>query len=1454
MTALPRSAFSFRLLLAALAVAFVLGTPVYSQFTPAEPPPMAPAEFAPDYVDQTWKWSIRTDTIPGYLYSVEESADLVNWTLVPNSYFYGNGTQLKSYLCDGPPPPSEAAPTNGNGTGTGGWSWQVHHFSLTLRMQEGGASSSYFLQRESADPESPNAWQTNLTETLPAQVVGTRNFSMLEWSDPTTHLLYWVDVHVIIGTDAPPTADPAHPPLEADLGIYEHIKPQLLARLLTPDDPNAPSNTPSNSKFARVRRTDIDSNGNGIQDWYEIENFATGSQFAPPGSPLYVVSELDADGDGFTNAEEAAANTDPNDATKHPPGFTRLVVLRKSSEFFSDATTLATLTDYIGWPELKNYQESPSGLIPSSNIERQNLAVASQPQTLGAHVVALREFPGTPTPSSYLRTPFGPVTTRSTFQHTPMPPDRLPRQQASVENVAVWLEHKPIGTEPVTATFLLVPRTRTGEPGAPLTGPWTTGPIQTVTLTIPGKQSGEPGHTLSETKQVLVPEFPAATTEAYSLEAEVGILPMEYITKGLTNDSFKLSPTLLIHGEQPQVKLDPVSNASVSVDGLTATLHLSGDVTDTVMGTTPQGGGADILKVTAFVNDSPSDADASLIRIPQAPTFWTPFGEKAHFSGLTVQIPATGIQRVRVETTQNAAGLRGSAEVEIRFSQTWSPPTITSAVTAVYDLIFPSALTITDAETIEIATEGGDPFASLLETGPNTKIFQQQSTGLTLWLNGAYAPTAQIDNLACTLYVPGGLFTSGDSTGGIQVTCQETGPQTLRFRHASTMATDTAGGIPSDTLESVTLVDSGPPSTAYPIAFRIAPLASGLELQLFGNDFPIKILAGQSGNAFATTQDDKPLIGFLVRNVDEVAESESLEFVYYDHASGALQRIARSSSATEETWKLKTGTTELMTDQKLPLKRVSMLNADGSAGEGFVPVEIDTLIAVAGGDTYVEIQEDSQFVYEFSGVKPGEVLRVASQDQPADRFDLVVPGATPKLTPHTRKADLTVHAPGIYRTQQKVVVYTTGPDGPQTLTDAQWQALKGLGYLAVHNGSPVVRCAADIDQFLADEGITDLHPPSDIAFGDGDDLSEKAAAFRHKGFTDHHAMNVYHNTEKGKKWREMLKSMFGTDFDPDEFTIPVQAKVHSKTQHLATQVWDDLIDGPGGSGGISALFNADGKVLPGVTSEQMADLRYRTWTAMDDSINAMSGTKLKVDRGRMRIWPTVLNNRDGLPHPLREKFLQGGWRMGSSASRYMELDDIVKAGVIKDAGKLARLKAMRKTLTKSVFKGGMKAVAVSLACSILKGYAAAEMAYGSLVNGWQETLAQKLNDELGLEDIDLARQIVSAAFTTDLIPGGTRVIQHQLPNGNLIVEGDPTFRCYWGNTDTINAIDHYIVTEMKKFPEGTFKMALVRTTPPHDHKIIDQEPPWFIRGWYPHVGAKVSHYWEAVSKAERNTQ
>lgn len=921
------------------------------------------------------------------------------------------------------------------------------------------------------------------------------------------------------------------------------------------------------------------------------------------------------------------------------------------------------------------------------------------------------------------------------------------------------------------------------------------------------------------------------------------LLPAEFATRGKNDSVTKTAATILAHGEQPIVSIDPVTTADVTVSGSVATIQLSGSITDSIMGTVPPGQGADILKVNGLVNDSLTEAEAPLTRETGHTSLFAPYGKKATFTGLSIEFPAEGVQRIRVETAPNAAGLTGYKEIEVVFSKTWPAPVTVGSATSVYDLIFPSSITPGNAETIQVALEAGEPFADLLETEPDSQVFRHEESGVTLWLNAPFAPTSEADALRCTLYVPGGSPTRGSSVGEVTVTCLETGGQTLRFRHTTVLAPMAVGGVPVDALQSVTVLNHGPDSTAFPITFRSAGVGEEPTLNLFGADFQLEAVPGQN-QFFATTGGGKPLLGFLVRKEDTTAETESLEFIYYDHTASSLKRVARSNSTTEEEWDLVLGPAGLPEKPKIPLKRISMLNADGSAGEGFVPVEIDALISILEGDTYVEILEDSQYLYEFSGVKQGEVMRVASQDFPEDRFDLIVPGEEPKLIPHSRNAELTAVSPGVYRTAQKVVVYSSGPEGPQTLTDAQWDTLKTMGFLAVHNGSPVVRCAADIDQLLLDEGITDIHPPSDLVFGDGAIAPTKSSAYRHKGYTDHHVMNVYHkNPAKQKKWFGMLKTMFGENFHPDEFTIPVHDRLHKKAQHLATQVWDDFFDG------IDAFFDGDGKPLPGVTSDQIADMRYRTWTAVDDSINAMSGTKLKVDRGRMRIWPAVLDKAN---HPLRNQFLDGGWRMGSSAGRYLEVDTIVTKGV-KDASKLGRLKSMRKTLTKSVFKGGAKAVVMAIACSVLKGYAIAEMAYGTLNNGWVETLAQKLNADLDLEDIDLARQIVSEAFTTDIIPGGTRVVQHKLPNGNIVAHGDLTFRVYGSATGSITAVDDFIVTEMKIFPEGTFKVAIVSLTPPFNSIVID-DPPWFIRGWYPHVGGKSADYFEAVSKAERNTQ
>ena len=57
-----------------------------------------------------------------------------------------------------------------------------------------------------------------------------------------------------------------------------------------------------------VRGAMVDQNYNGLSDVWETVFRATGLD-----------PNADTDGDGFTNAQEAAAGTDPRDPTSHPP-------------------------------------------------------------------------------------------------------------------------------------------------------------------------------------------------------------------------------------------------------------------------------------------------------------------------------------------------------------------------------------------------------------------------------------------------------------------------------------------------------------------------------------------------------------------------------------------------------------------------------------------------------------------------------------------------------------------------------------------------------------------------------------------------------------------------------------------------------------------------------------------------------------------------------------------------------------------------------------------------------------------------------------------------------------------------------------------------------------------------------------------------------------------------------
>lgn len=310
------------------------------------PPPTA--DFQAALVNGTGKWSLVFDTLPGYGYTVEESQDLENWTPAGNGMFYGNGSQQKCYICDGPMPPSES-------TGNGGVNppatptWSLRDLQFVLQLQSDNGSPSYRLKRNAYTPiggtAELDAWDAIVTEALPSQNEGSRMFSLLEWNDVTTHTMYWVSVTTQTSFDPiDPDTYPTTPEQAGDMQVFQAIKAQLIARLAAPDVVVGP-HVPTPHKFARLKRTELDVNQNLLWDWWEL-----GNGFAPfslPGQAGYGDPNGDADQDGLTNQQEQAGGTlaqdpdtdkdgfldgedsDAKDPTIHPPATTYLIMAHR---------------------------------------------------------------------------------------------------------------------------------------------------------------------------------------------------------------------------------------------------------------------------------------------------------------------------------------------------------------------------------------------------------------------------------------------------------------------------------------------------------------------------------------------------------------------------------------------------------------------------------------------------------------------------------------------------------------------------------------------------------------------------------------------------------------------------------------------------------------------------------------------------------------------------------------------------------------------------------------------------------------------------------------------------------------------------------------------------------------------------------------------------------------------
>ncbi len=299
-------------------------------------PVLPPLDYKPELVGETGKWYINAPTIPGWHYSLEQY-DITDglWKQFPDGkgQYYGNNLPIKFFVTDGPMPP-EGGFTGPPPVGTP--TWQLRWLTFNIQMQKDGLSTAFRISRDlttypaSPDPITADAWDAVLTDTLPAMAAGTRTFMFQGWDDPVNKIMWQTDVYVTI-TDGPPPGDSIptttenSPEETAEREVFQKIEAQLIGAMTTPYVPSPP--VPAGPKsLIRLRRTAIDSNGNGIPNWWEMQhNFEdlaafNAAQSNPDSDGLSTADEFfygtdpredDTDGDGLDDGEEIAEGKDP---------------------------------------------------------------------------------------------------------------------------------------------------------------------------------------------------------------------------------------------------------------------------------------------------------------------------------------------------------------------------------------------------------------------------------------------------------------------------------------------------------------------------------------------------------------------------------------------------------------------------------------------------------------------------------------------------------------------------------------------------------------------------------------------------------------------------------------------------------------------------------------------------------------------------------------------------------------------------------------------------------------------------------------------------------------------------------------------------------------------------------------------------------------------------------------
>ncbi len=345
--------FRFRLI-QVLLLALGFGSP---NALPAQPP--TSPFIAQCELDQDRCHWLVFPTKVGWHYAVEESPDLESFAVATGGNYYGDGTPKRFFLYQDPPP------TEGSATPNPPRPAKLVHITLVISNTPGVDRA---IAVREATEDSPG-WSWELAQAFPQRGMGC--FYTKEFPDARWHL--WVFAQTKEDAQLPtvPPNQPWGPVSLAEKAAFLESLDQVRGGITQETDVTLPTTPPSADSgqriFYRVTERGIDTNGNGLYDWWE--NQYGFNAFYGASDPRAASAIADLDADGRTNLQEQQDGTDPtkadtdgdgvpdgadpapNDPTVYPIEYLALTSVSVGTGYKTAQFTYGSDANYYQWQE-----------------------------------------------------------------------------------------------------------------------------------------------------------------------------------------------------------------------------------------------------------------------------------------------------------------------------------------------------------------------------------------------------------------------------------------------------------------------------------------------------------------------------------------------------------------------------------------------------------------------------------------------------------------------------------------------------------------------------------------------------------------------------------------------------------------------------------------------------------------------------------------------------------------------------------------------------------------------------------------------------------------------------------------------------------------------------------------------------------------------------------------------